>query len=149
MAKLFQFSAFIGKLATLLLRLFLHFDYFIIMSWLLFPWAHPGCSSIPFRLCLIPLSYSQSQSLSVYLLLCTIWISLWVCVCLYQCVCIRFSQFQIFLLHSKLFLVLDKVNFNRTASTTACSLFAWPKTSFSKCYLLSWFCLLLCIAGRY
>lgn len=146
MAKLFQFSAFIGKLATLLLRLFLHFDYFIIMSWLLFPWAHPGCSCIPFRLCLIstlilPIAVVISLSIALYYMD--------VCVCLYQCVCIRFSQFQIFLLHPKLFLVLDKVNFNRTASTTACSLFAWPKTSFSKCYLLSWFCLLLCIAGRY
>lgn len=126
MAKLFQFSAFIGKLATLLLLVFfLHFDYFIIMSWLLFPWVRLSSLCIPFGSRLLFRFLTLLQSLSVV----SQSLSIDICVC----VCVEFSEFVydlvnfgFFLLHPKLFLVLDKVNFNRrTTTSTTTTAFAF------------------------
>lgn len=66
----------------------------------------------------------------------------------FVCVCVRFSQFRIYFF----FYFIPQIVFSSWQSEFQCSRtvrFSSTKTWFSKCYLLSWFCLLLASLVRY
>lgn len=145
MAKLFQFSAFIGKLATLLRCFFFPHSLGLPHSLTLtLSLSFFRCSSIILSSCH---DYSFCEFASTLLvpgfgfeslsnLFLSFSLSAWagkranVCVC--TCVCVRFSQFRIIFLFAfflfyfipKLFLVLDKVNFNAAYRVFA---FTWAE----------------------